>query len=304
MAKVSLATIKNWFKTGLKPTQVQFWDTWDSFRHKDDQVPAAEVAGLDGLLAGKAETTHLADPNAHNALFEANGLQMIELDWSAENPMDSAGETPIDFLNNLSVPLVLSKRSLVKIKYRFTAPSDGDVAVTRQWVLLLLEAGSYGSGFPAVVPTVVNDASISELQLSSRNLLLSSSNAFAAITQDEWNVSVEAKMAVGIEVQDSLGNTLGNLVDSLKIVGLTWDDVTKTLTSVGGNTNTNAIGVIDGTNRIFTAPSAFQTSKSEVFLNGLRQRFGAGFDYVELDNRTIQFEVAPAANADAWVLIK
>lgn len=190
MAKVSLATIKNWFKTGLKPTQVQFWDTWDSFRHKDDSVPASEVSGLDNLLAGKAEATHLIDPNAHEALFEANGLQMIELDWSGENPMDPAGITPIDFLNNLAVPLVLTKRSIVKIKYRFTEASDGDVAVTNQWMLLLLEAGSYGNGFLDVAPTLVNEAFINELQLSSRNLKLSSANTFNASTQDEWNAVV------------------------------------------------------------------------------------------------------------------
>jgi hypothetical protein len=66
MAKVSLTTIKNWFKTGLKPTQAQFWDVFDSFRHKDDAVPAAEVSGLDSLLVQKVETSHLTDPNAHN----------------------------------------------------------------------------------------------------------------------------------------------------------------------------------------------------------------------------------------------
>ncbi len=50
MAIVSLSTIKNWFKTGLKPTQAQFWDTWDSFRHKSEAVPYADIAGLDAVL--------------------------------------------------------------------------------------------------------------------------------------------------------------------------------------------------------------------------------------------------------------
>jgi hypothetical protein len=47
----TLSTIKNWFKTGLKPTQGQFWDTWDSFRHKSERFPVADVEGLDELLA-------------------------------------------------------------------------------------------------------------------------------------------------------------------------------------------------------------------------------------------------------------
>lgn len=58
--KVSLATIKNWFKTGLKPTQSQFWDTWDSFWHKDDSIPTASVAGLDSALSGLPTPEQLA----------------------------------------------------------------------------------------------------------------------------------------------------------------------------------------------------------------------------------------------------
>nr|WP_315175540.1 hypothetical protein [uncultured Flavobacterium sp.] len=50
MALQTLSTIKDWFKTGLKPSQTQFWDTWDSFRHKNDKVPVTEVEGMDELL--------------------------------------------------------------------------------------------------------------------------------------------------------------------------------------------------------------------------------------------------------------
>lgn len=54
MAIVLVNTIKNWFKTGSKPTQEQFGDVWDSFRHKLEGVPAADVDGLDELLLTKA----------------------------------------------------------------------------------------------------------------------------------------------------------------------------------------------------------------------------------------------------------
>ncbi|PTT14281.1 hypothetical protein DBR27_04360 [Flavobacterium sp. HMWF030] len=43
-------TIKNWFKTDLIPTQEQFWDWIDSFRHKNEKVPVADIEGLDKLL--------------------------------------------------------------------------------------------------------------------------------------------------------------------------------------------------------------------------------------------------------------
>jgi hypothetical protein len=50
MAIQTLNTIKNWFKTNLKPTQSQFWDTWDSFRHKNEKIPVEDVEGIDELL--------------------------------------------------------------------------------------------------------------------------------------------------------------------------------------------------------------------------------------------------------------
>lgn len=47
----SLAEIKNWFRTGLKPTQTQFWTTWDSFWHKDTPIPQSAVQNLEYTLA-------------------------------------------------------------------------------------------------------------------------------------------------------------------------------------------------------------------------------------------------------------
>jgi hypothetical protein len=75
MAIVNLTTIKNWFRTGLKPTQTQFWDTWDSFRHKSDKVPVADIDGIEAIVNSKADKTtlnsHLTDENAHADLFTA-----------------------------------------------------------------------------------------------------------------------------------------------------------------------------------------------------------------------------------------
>ncbi|WP_268846725.1 hypothetical protein [Flavobacterium aestivum] len=73
MAIVSLNVIKNWFRTGLKPNQEQFWDTWDSFWHKNDKIPASSIEGMDALLNGKASKAvlddHLINKNAHHELF-------------------------------------------------------------------------------------------------------------------------------------------------------------------------------------------------------------------------------------------
>lgn len=63
MSKVNLTVIKNWFKTGLKPTQTQFWDTWDSFFHKDDQIPIAQVEGIQNIY--DTINNHINNPTAH-----------------------------------------------------------------------------------------------------------------------------------------------------------------------------------------------------------------------------------------------
>lgn len=67
MAIQTLVTIKNWFKTGLIPTQAQFWDTWDSFRHKLESIPVADINGLNELFT--PFNNHLNDDNAHASLF-------------------------------------------------------------------------------------------------------------------------------------------------------------------------------------------------------------------------------------------
>lgn len=56
----ALSTIKNWFKTGLFPTQTQFWATWDSFWHKDEEIPTDKITGLMDWLNSKADTAQLS----------------------------------------------------------------------------------------------------------------------------------------------------------------------------------------------------------------------------------------------------
>ena len=71
----NLAEIKNWFRIGLKPTQEQFWSTWDSFWHKESPIPQNAVQDLEITLADKVEGSdfeeHLKDPYAHVELFSA-----------------------------------------------------------------------------------------------------------------------------------------------------------------------------------------------------------------------------------------
>ncbi len=75
MALQSLTDLKNFFKTNFIPTQQQFWDMLDSFRHKSDKVSATDIDGLTTLLAAKASNeafnSHTSAENAHAGLFGA-----------------------------------------------------------------------------------------------------------------------------------------------------------------------------------------------------------------------------------------
>ena len=70
----NINTILSWFKTRSKPTQEQFWASWSSFWHKDEQIPQASISNLTTTLDTKTDQSqfhaHITDDNAHLAAFE------------------------------------------------------------------------------------------------------------------------------------------------------------------------------------------------------------------------------------------
>lgn len=82
MAIQTLNTIKKWFQTGFKPSQNQFWDTWDSFRHKHDKVPFKDIEELETILNTKIDKSqfqeHKNDINAHTELLSKKKTQQIK----------------------------------------------------------------------------------------------------------------------------------------------------------------------------------------------------------------------------------
>lgn len=66
MAKTDITTIKNWFKTGLKPSQIQFWNTWDSFWHKDEKIPISSIEDLGNVIDNKSDVNHTHSNYATN----------------------------------------------------------------------------------------------------------------------------------------------------------------------------------------------------------------------------------------------
>lgn len=98
----NLNTIKNWFKTGLKPTQQQFWDTWDSFWHKEDNIPVANIEGIDSLLNQKSNKSvvdnHLIDANAHANEFSLKEDKSKKGQPNGYAPLNNLGKILSDYL--------------------------------------------------------------------------------------------------------------------------------------------------------------------------------------------------------------
>ena len=62
--------LQNWFVTGAKPTQEQFWAWQESYWHKSESIPTEKILGLSEVLANKADVDMLQ----HKANLDASNL--------------------------------------------------------------------------------------------------------------------------------------------------------------------------------------------------------------------------------------
>ena len=118
MAKVNLNTIKNWFKTGQKPTQIQFWSAWDSFWHKDEQIPASKIENLDSLLNEKADQEALGNhinstsDDLDGKVDKEDGKELSETNFSKSEKTKLADLSEISVTDHLGTPKFTIKDAL------------------------------------------------------------------------------------------------------------------------------------------------------------------------------------------------
>jgi len=103
MAIQTLNTIKSWFQTGLKPSQKQFWETWDSFRHKFEKVPVTDIEGLESVLDSKVDKSqlnaHENDQNGHAELFAVKEDKSQKGAAGGYVPLDEFSKIATKYLN-------------------------------------------------------------------------------------------------------------------------------------------------------------------------------------------------------------
>ena len=99
MATTALSIIKSWFETGKFPTQAQFADVFDSFRHKSDQIEITSSfqAALDGKASEEAFAGHVADSdNPHGVTKAQVGLSAVDNTSDDGKPVSVAQQNALN----------------------------------------------------------------------------------------------------------------------------------------------------------------------------------------------------------------
>ena len=74
MAQQTTARLKEWFSTNAHPTQQQFHDWLDSYRHRSEMIALNDVEGLAMALQGKGDMVYI-DGRIEDAI-QANNDQL------------------------------------------------------------------------------------------------------------------------------------------------------------------------------------------------------------------------------------
>ena len=125
MAKTEINILRQWFKTGSKPTQEQFWNWMDSYWHKDELIPQDKIQNLNTTLSSKAD----ADQLANKANADASGMTDLQAQaWAAllkpYLPTGSGSSTPIDAYTKTEI-----NEKLGKITFRTIIDDNGSTYV-------------------------------------------------------------------------------------------------------------------------------------------------------------------------------
>lgn len=115
------ATLKNWFKRGLKPLEIQFAEWLDSYWHKEDAVPVSSIDGLTDVLNGYAST---ASVNGLNTTKEDKANKGAANGYAS---LDAGGKVP-----SAQIPEIHFRgkfTTLSALTSAISTANDGDYAI-------------------------------------------------------------------------------------------------------------------------------------------------------------------------------
>ena len=208
MAKTTLSTIKNWFKTGLKPTQLQFWAVFDSFFHKDEKIPVSSIEYLQNYLNAKAEK------EAFEVHIDHYGSPLINLGDLAAIPQNEISNNQRRYVHSEGVDYFYD----VTLVAGDLAPTD-QVGGTGFWMR--------GAALVEVIDTLVSTETEKPLSANQGRVLQDFIGANTALFADYILLS-EKGTANGVAILDSNGKIVDSQLGDLAIT----DVITPTETTL------------------------------------------------------------------------
>lgn len=88
-------TLKQWFVTGAKPLQAQYWAWLDSYWHKSEDISINAIHGLGEILESKAD----ADQLQHYALLDASNIGVNQGAWRTALGINDITPPDVDLTN-------------------------------------------------------------------------------------------------------------------------------------------------------------------------------------------------------------
>ncbi|MDR1729946.1 MAG: hypothetical protein LBR52_04720 [Prevotellaceae bacterium] len=154
MALQPLSQLKAWFRKGLKPTEGQFWDTWDSFWHKEEKIPMSSIENLNATLNGKGDT------QAFTQLTQEVNNRFAELQ---NNVTDTINELVSQFSSNEnSIRITLTEEDIASGSYELDLEAyqsfiidteSGEPLPHRNFTLIATGEANYDSLYYFSFPT-------------------------------------------------------------------------------------------------------------------------------------------------------
>lgn len=130
MGVITLEAIKNLFKKGKKPKEIEFSDTFDSFRHKLEKIPTADIKDVDDLVKDKADKeafeNHAKDEALHGgSKFKTSFTPTVNWEGvkkGVEIPEDTDIE---DFIKQALVKYLPPTINILTLDYSVSQPLVG-----------------------------------------------------------------------------------------------------------------------------------------------------------------------------------
>lgn len=95
-------TVREWFRTGLRPDETQFFSFFAKIFWKDERIPIESIEGIEEILNDKAEAAvlnyHLDNPEAHAIQFDSKEDKNKKGVAGGYAPLDGFGRLTIDYL--------------------------------------------------------------------------------------------------------------------------------------------------------------------------------------------------------------